>query len=220
MIRRLIVLGAALAVGTLIACSDSSPTDPGPGGGTPELGAGAPQVSILLTDAPADYIDTALVGISRVYLKADEDSADVDLYNNPDSLLVFDLLTLQDGVTAHLASGVVPENDYKQLRMVVDSAMVSLVDSLEFEDGGNWDILKVPSGASSGIKVQLASPVPADSGFVTVITVDFDVNDNFKIQGNPNTPAGIKGVLFTPTLKEKGRSQDEQDDEEGEGEEQ
>ncbi len=36
----------------------------------------------------------------------------------------------------------------------------------------------------------------------TKITVDVDVNANFVIQGDPETPAGIKGVLFTPLLVE------------------
>ena len=68
--------------------------------------------------------------------------------------------------------------------------------------------LKVPSGAQSGIKIKLR---PADgeedgeSGIEitgeTTLVVDFDVSQNFKIQGNPNTPAGLKGVLFTPSLR-------------------
>ena len=39
------------------------------------------------------------------------------------------------------------------------------------------------------------------SGGETVLVVDFDVNQSFVIQGNPNTPAGINGVLFKPTLR-------------------
>jgi hypothetical protein len=31
--------------------------------------------------------------------------------------------------------------------------------------------------------------------------VDFDVSQNFVIQGNPETPAGIHGILFTPVLR-------------------
>ena len=44
---------------------------------------------------------------------------------------------------------------------------------------------------------------------LTIVTVDFDVNDNFVIQGNAESPAGIQGVLFTPTLKEKGRTEED-----------
>jgi hypothetical protein len=63
----------------------------------------------------------------------------------------------------------------------------------------------VPSGSQSGIKVDLGSAIVADDGETTVIVVDFDVDQNFVIQGNPETPAGIMGILFTPVLKEKSR---------------
>ena len=35
----------------------------------------------------------------------------------------------------------------------------------------------------------------------TIFVVDFDVEQNFVIQGDPDTPAGIQGVLFTPNLR-------------------
>ena len=61
----------------------------------------------------------------------------------------------------------------------------------------------------SGIKVQLlVGPIAPVGDSLTVVTVDFDVNDNFVMQGNPETPAGIHGILFTPVLKEKRRSQE------------
>ena len=39
------------------------------------------------------------------------------------------------------------------------------------------------------------------AGGETVLVVDFDVNQSFVLQGNPNTPAGIKSVSFRPTLR-------------------
>ena len=69
------------------------------------------------------------------------------------------------------------------------------------------------ASSPSGIKVQLAEPLSAESGMVTIVVVDFDVNDNFKLQGNPDTPAGIKGILFTPVLKEKSRDMESENGE-------
>jgi (2Fe-2S) ferredoxin len=34
-----------------------------------------------------------------------------------------------------------------------------------------------------------------------MLVVDFDVSESFVIQGNPQTPAGIHGMLFKPTLR-------------------
>ena len=36
---------------------------------------------------------------------------------------------------------------------------------------------------------------------------EFDVDANFKIQGNPDSPAGLKSILFTPSLTEKSREE-------------
>ncbi len=175
-------------------------------------------VQVLLTDAPHPQLDSALVWISRVYLQgggglepdtAASDSTSgggrVDLFNDPAHPLKYDLLKLRDGVTADLTGLVeVDVGLYQGLRFVVDSARVFLVEGLAFEDGARWGTLKVPSGQSSGIKVKLADILRAEEGDTTAITVDFDVDDNFKIQLKQQTGAVVK-VLFTPVLKEKGR---------------
>ena len=183
------------------------------------LGPQTSRVQILLTDAPHEQLDSAIVWISHIYLQggggsepdtaaSDTTSAGgrVDLYNNPASPLHFDLLTLRDGVTADLTGLVeVDVGLYQSLRFVVDSARVTLVEGLTFEDGSQSGVLKVPSGSTSGIKVKLSDVLDAGDGEVTTVTVDFDVDDNFKIQQNPQTGL-VKKVMFTPVLKEKGRS--------------
>jgi hypothetical protein len=176
---------------------------------------GTSQVQVLLTDAPSDAIESAEVSISRVYLKAgseeeegeEEAATDVDLFNDPDNPKVFDLLTLRDGITAELTAAVeIPEGTYRQLRLVVAEAVVTLADPYEFKDGDpKVADLKVPSGSSSGIKVRLDEEIDATEGTVTIIVVDFDVEDNFRLQGGGQGNV-INGVIFTPSLHEKGRS--------------
>jgi hypothetical protein len=200
---RWIWLAALSPVLLLVACQDST----GP--------EGMGQLQVLITDAPADYIETAEVWISRVYLQGgaeeeveeEESGGRVDLFNDPDNPRYYDLLTLQDGVTANLTPPADLEvGTYGQLRLVVDHALVTLADGYEFRDGGTEKDLFVPSGMQSGIKVLLDGPIQIDNQELTIVTVDFDVNENFVIQGNPETPAGIHGILFTPVLREKNRS--------------
>jgi hypothetical protein len=180
---------------------------------------GMGQVQVLITDAPADYIETAEVWISRVYLQGgleeeteeeEEGSGRVDLFNDPDNPRHYDLLTLRDGVTADLAPPTDLEaGTYGQLRLVVDHALVTLADGYEFKSGGTeWDLF-VPSGMQSGIKVLLDGPIQIADQELTIVTVDFDVDENFVVQGNPDTPAGIHGILFTPVLREKNRSEED-----------
>lgn len=167
------------------------------------------RVQVLLTDAPSDFIASAEVHISRVYLQggSEEAAEPVDLFNDPANPRIYDLLDLRNGVTADLTGPVdVSQGRYRQLRLVVQHATVTLADGYTFNDGSTQKTLFVPSGAQSGIKIQLSGDIDAEQGETTTIIVDFDVDRNFVIQGNPATPAGIHGILFTPVLQEKSRS--------------
>jgi hypothetical protein len=103
----------------------------------------------------------------------------------------------------------VDSRHYHQLRLVVDSARVTLVDGYLFNDLSVSRKLMVPSGAQSGIKVDLSGAIEVEVGELTVLVVDFDVDESFVIQGNPETPAGIMGILMTPTLREKSRQEED-----------
>jgi hypothetical protein len=59
----------------------------------------------------------------------------------------------------------------------------------------------------SGIKVRLDDPIVTEDGTLTIVVVDFDVDENFVLQGNPGTPAGIHDVSFTPSVHEKRRDE-------------
>lgn len=198
--RRKAVLGA-LSLGAVVVGCDS---------GGPQ---GAARIQVLVTDAPADYIESAELYVSRVYLQGGGDEEGeggrVDLFNDPDNPQVFDLLALQDGLMFAVTDEVVvPEGPYAQLRFVVDMAMVTLADGYFFQDETNTAELHVPSGSSSGVKVTLdGGPLVLEEDQTTTVVVDVDVNANFVIQGNPESQAGIQGVTFTPHLKEIAREE-------------
>ncbi len=191
--KRLLFAPLAAAALVLGACEDTS----GPGDGDAHL-------RVLLTDAPADYLESAVVEIGRIeLLPADEDDERVVIVEDGG---VFDLLDLQHGVTAELASLTLEPGAYREMRMIVESAELTLAEPYTFEDGSITQSLNVPSGAQSGIKVRLHDgEEDGDDGVEirpgeTVLVVDFDVSQNFVMQGNAETPAGIKGFLFTPRL--------------------
>lgn len=187
--RAWIACAAALLMS---ACGDST----GP--------EGMARVQVLLTDAPADYLAVAVVCISQVYLQPGEgeESPRTVLWEKGEGdAECYDLLELQ-GVSAAITPSVeVPAGTYEQLRLIVESASVTLAEGYTFADGVETTMdLFVPSGAETGIKVQLLESVFAEANELTEITVDADVNQNFVIQGDPDMPAGIQGVLFTPHL--------------------
>jgi uncharacterized protein DUF4382 len=151
------------------------------------------RVRLHLTDAPDPAIESAVVWISRAYMIPGEDGQPVVLTDEPQE---YDLLQLQNGVTALLGDATVPAGRYAQLRLVVDSARLTLAAGVTFDDGSSTKSLKVPSGSASGIKVSF--PGTLDLTEDAEVVVDFDVAENFVFQG---PPAGPKSVLFTPHLR-------------------
>jgi hypothetical protein len=156
-----------------------------------------------LTDAPVDYVESAMVDIGRVELVPSDGGGHIVLSDDGTDGPV-DLLDLQNSVTMILADADIEAREYSQLRLIVESASVELVSPYVFTDGDSVMDLTVPSGAQTGIKLNLTGPdgepleIPEGE---TVLVVDFDVSRSFRIQGNPDTPAGIKGMHFQPTLR-------------------
>jgi hypothetical protein len=199
-----IALMTALLVG-VAACDDA---------GTSVSGDSA-TLKVLLTDAPSDYVAAAWVDIGAVQLVPGEGDGEeneggiITLVEDATEGYV-DLLELQGTATAQLAELEIEAGTYSQLRLIVDSAEVELVDGYQFNDGGTSKTLFVPSGAQTGIKLNLEGSNGEGDGTAggveiapgeTVLVLDFDVNQSFVIQGNPESPAGINGMLFTPTLR-------------------
>ncbi len=207
-----LIVALGIAGATLAVASCDSGT--GPAGGSAYL-------QVHITDAPSDMLSSAEIWVSRVYLQgwasdsaeaegmeADSMHADsmetVDLFNDPANPKHYDLLTLQDSVTAELTSVVgVDPGAYEQLRMVVDSARVTLAPGYFFADSSTTAVLHVPSGEEDGIKVSLKGALSAPAGSTTSVVVDFPVDRNFVIQMNPD--GTIREVLFNPELNERER---------------
>jgi uncharacterized protein DUF4382 len=183
------------------------------------------RIKIQLTDAPADEIAMAEVWISRIYLQGGEDdgaeagseeaaseegedeaNGRVDLFNDPANPKYFDLLTLRDGVTADLTGFEdITSGMYQSLRFVVDSARVTLVEGLEFEDGTSTARLITPSAGQSGIKVNLNGVLDVAADESTTVLVDFDVDQSFVVQSSAQA---VRRVLFTPNLREAKREKE------------
>jgi hypothetical protein len=186
----------ALAVAIAVsACSDST------------MVGGPAHLTVLLTDAPMDYIESAEVDIGAVILVPADSGAHITLSEDGTDGPV-NLLELQDAATELLGEADIEAGAYSQLRLIVESASVTLADGYEFTDGTTERDLFVPSGAQTGIKLLLGSADGGDEGEPlvippgeTMLVVDFDVSQSFVIQGNPETPAGIHGMHFKPTLR-------------------
>jgi uncharacterized protein DUF4382 len=177
--RKLTWFPGVLAVLALAACNGDT---------GPRMG----RITVRLTDAPLAGVGTATVWVSKVYLVGGEGGP----FTISDTPVEYDLLALQDGVTALLGSALIPVGDYEQLRLVVDSAVITLADGMTFSDGTTSRSLKTPSAGRSGLKVNFGGPVHVAPG-ETDLVVDFDVSRNFVFLGDRTHP---DGVIFTPVL--------------------
>lgn len=196
--------GATLALGliaaTTVACEDN---------GAVGVNDNA-TIRVLLTDAPADYIAAAWVDIGAIQLVPPEaEGQGIITLTDDGTDGMIDLLELQNAATEQLAVLDIEPGRYAQMRLIVDSARVDLKEGYAFRDGTTSKTLFVPSGAQTGIKLNLGAGdtdgdgepgiaiVPGEN----VLVLDFDVNQSFRLQGNPESPAGIHGVIFKPTLR-------------------
>lgn len=171
-----VVLTSLLALG---ACSD---------GGTSTADMGT--LTLRLADAPGEEVESAMIWVSGVSVIGDDGTHVIS-----SDTASYDLLALQHGVTAYLGSEEIPVGHYNQLRLIVDSARVTLKSPVTFTSGSSSALMKVPSGSTSGLKVNLGNVnvVPGE----TVLLVDFDVSRSFVFQGPPGGP---KSASFKPVI--------------------
>lgn len=154
---------------------------------------------LKLTDAPfpIDMIDAATVTIVKVEIRKEGDGvAD----GNPYIILTeepreFNLLDLRNGITTDLIEMEIPAGSYDLIRLYVDQA------SLTVKEISEPYTLKVPSGAQTGIKVFIKPGLHVEGGLSSEVILDFSLEKSFILQGNMNTPAGIKGFHFKPVIR-------------------
>ncbi|HLP11764.1 MAG TPA: DUF4382 domain-containing protein, partial [Flavobacteriales bacterium] len=125
-----------------------------------------------MTDAPALYsnVNVEITG-AEVYR---QNRGWVALHINQG---IYDLLTLQNNVTAVLATGEkIPTGRISQLRLILGSN--NTVTTLD----GSVYPMKVPSGSQSGLKVNIDRDIHTND-YIEVI-LDFDANASVVLNGN------------------------------------
>lgn len=155
---------------------------------------------IKLTDAPfpVAMIDAATVFINKVEIRkaceCDEEESPFVVLAEFDPPEEFNLLELRNGVTADLVETEIEAGDYDLIRLYVDHA------GLKVKDGEDY-LLKVPSGAQTGIKIFMEPALQVAGGLSTDVLLDVNVDSSFILKGNMNSPAGIKGFNFKPVIR-------------------
>jgi hypothetical protein len=151
---------------------------------------------VKLTDAPfpISSIKEANVIITKIEIRKTNENDTVPfltLTTKPDT---FNLVDLRNGITKEIVKLNIPAGSFNMIRLYTGDASVVLTNGEKFN-------LKIPSGPQTGIKVFIDSPVIIAGGISSEILLDFDLEKSFVVQGNPETPAGIKGFHFQPVVR-------------------
>lgn len=195
--KKLVKNGLMFLAGILVLTTSCTQND------SDGIGGGKGNLSLLLTDAPfpSALVDETVVTIDKIEIRSTAAATTTTTTTDSEYTVLyegegkpFNLLDLQNGVTKELANVDLEAGSYDLIRMHVVKAEVVLTDGTRYD-------LKIPSGSSSGLKIKITPELLIESGVESTILLDFDVSKSFVVQGNPKTPAGIKGFLFKPVLR-------------------
>ena len=166
-----------------------------------ESGNGRLVVNVTDAPFPVEFIESANVTITKVEIRKAGDGIPDE---SPFSVIwtgseVFNLLELRNGVVEELLNLDIPAGEYDLIRLYVDEA------SLKVKDGETYSV-KVPSGEQTGIKLFISPGLFVRDGLTSELLLDFDLSNSFVLQGNMDSPAGIKGFHFKPVIRAVNKS--------------
>jgi len=145
---------------------------------------GAGTMTVEMTDAPIDSADAVNVFIERVEVQSQDGSGWITL-NEPQQ--EYNLLELVNGATAVIGSSELEEGTYNQIRLVLSRDGHSVV-----VDGNEYS-MKVPSGAQTGVKLNVNAEIEPDIEYVLLL--DFEASKSV-------VKAGASGMyLLKPVIR-------------------
>ena len=172
--RKLLGLAAVSLLGLWIGCSKSSnPTAP------TQSSSGTLQINMIDSPASYDQVNIVVDSVQAHIATSDSSSGWSTLNSTP---ATYDLLKLVNGANAVIGSSALPVGQYSQLRLYVGNGSNVVIN-------GVAKPLTTPSGAQSGVKLNVDATVQANVTYV--LTIDFDAARSVVTSGNPNNPTYI-----------------------------
>lgn len=148
-------------------------------------------LKLYLTDAPVEFSEVNIT-FSEISVKSGDTWITVSELEQ-----TFDLLSLTGGLTALLGEVALESGEYGQLRLVISSAEVVII---EDPDTSTYP-LQIPSGSASGLKIGKGFTI--ENGEVLELVIDFDAARSINKLGN-NDIYQLKPVLRLVAAEQSG----------------
>jgi 5-hydroxyisourate hydrolase-like protein (transthyretin family) len=184
-----LALTAALVMAGCGLLDNGAPPQPDPD--PPGNGVSTHRTSVAITtsstpkSATATSASSLMVEYDRVDLVRADGGGVVTVSYEPGSV---DLMTLHGGDLALLGEADIPHGTYNQIRLRVVAAWIS------FDGGATSYPVKVPSGALSGLKINVHPFLEANAEGVSALVLDFNAGSSIV-----ETPPGSNNFLLKPT---------------------
>lgn len=148
---------------------------------------GSGTLTVEMADAPIDSADAVNVFVERVEVNKEGNPEGWTVLNEPQQ--TYNLLELTNGATAVIGSDELEAGTYQQIRLVLSE------DGHSVEVDGNVYDMFVPSGAQTGVKLNVNAEIQEDIEYVLLL--DFDASRSVVKAGeNPQNP-----YLLNPVIK-------------------
>jgi hypothetical protein len=132
--------------------------------------SGTAQISMRLTDGPADY-DAVYLDIQQIGITMSGSSEVLLTPNRPG---VYNILTFKNGLDTLLLKNSIPAGSVHQIRLILGNNNSIVV-------GGVSHPLNTPSAQESGVKLNLNQTFAANGSYV--IWIDFDAAKSIVVTG-------------------------------------
>lgn len=158
------LLFSSLMITSFISCKKSDTEDEA-------------NLQIRMTDAPT-ALEQVNIDIQTVMVKYRDD--DNDSTKNWVTLNtqagIYNLLLLQNGVDTLLASGVIPQRQIKEIRLILGT-------NNTVKNNGTTYPLTIPSGSESGLKIKFSKKLDQS---LNILLIDFDAAMSVSQNGSGN----------------------------------
>lgn len=146
---------------------------------------GTGKMTVKMKDVPIEY-DSVLIDVQRVDVHySNENTGDAGWVSLSTAAGIYDLLELQNGVTAVLSNNIsLPVGQISQMRLILGNQNSVVVDGESFP-------LLLSSQDKTGLKFNLNTTI--SDGDVVEVLIDFDAEQSIVVQGDG--AFGLKPVI-------------------------